>query len=643
MKNERANRQAGRQFAATHTPLWLAAVLGQLFFGLIAGAADHVVSIPNKTGKTANDLHLTFGHKTGNPSCDQLTNTVGSTDGGYSYTFDTGSVPSSSSATVRWSSSYSTEQIQSGYWTFNGTNIGNFGEITAFLGYTNNPDGTAVVMFVNPQTNAVAYSNLMIFTGASQADFNPGAFVQGMTSGQFVETFVGSAGTFAPGTTILTEFRPSLAGYTAGSVFVNGGLFAFGSSPFAELSSPLDWGSQVLVQLAGDPGRNYALQSSSDLVHWNILVTNSVPDGPASFIDPTPGGRNFYRGELLASTNAPSTDGPCPGGVFTGGYTVSECISNYWNVVYYDVYACPSDWQRYTYRVKAVNTGQPCSSVLEESYLSGAAAATAVRNVSFGVNGAGFTNSNSAIAYSDTWFPAQGTIELELSTTNSGGWIMNTDEASNRVVGDAVITINGSGQAFFAIDPIGGQNPLTLPGVTSTTRVNDGLFHTLSLSYGSQGLKLYVDGALESANIENNVPLVRSSIALGDYFDAVPQSFLGCIRHLRTCAVQGNIQQPANAVAGPFNFVNRTGLTVNDFHAVFTGTGGTLNNPQMILGPAGAVIAAQGNEVDIVFPTPVAPAGAIAFTVHSRFMPIQVYSAWWTINGQPVGPATDGP
>jgi hypothetical protein len=624
------------------SPLWLL-VVPLCFCNLAGRAADHVVSIINLTGRTANDLHLVFTNKTSNPRCDQLTNTQSSPDGGYTYTFDTGSVSNWSAATVRWSSKLNPDEIQSGYWTWNGTNIGTIGETLVMMNYTNNPDGSALVTFVNTDTNPVTYANLRLFTGAPQAFFNPASFVDQMSNGQPVETFVAPSGTFPPGTTTIAEFHPSLAGYTAGAVLVNGGLFAFGSSPVAELSQPLNWGSQVLVELSGDAGRNYALQSSTDLVHWTSTATNPVTSSPAEFPMPASGPQNFFRGVSIPPINSNYTNGPCPGGVFVGGYTVSECITGYWHVVYYDIYACPPDWQRHTYRTKAVNTGQPCTSVLNESLSSAPTDALATRNITFDFNGGEFTSSSAAIDYSAALFPAQGTIELDVRSTTPGGWILDTRGIGTRVIGDAVLTINSTGQVFFAIDPIGGQNPLTLPGVTSFTMVNDGYFHTLSVSYGSAGLKMYVDGRLEDANVENNTPLVRSTVTVGDFLDAMPQSFIGSIRHIRTSAVQGDVQQPPALVEGQYIFINRTGQTVNDFHAVFTGSGGTLSNPKITAGTPDAVISAQGNTVDIVFPTPIPNGAPIAFTVQSRFVPIQLYSAWWTINGEPVGRATPFP
>lgn len=91
---------------------------------------------------------------------------------------------------------------------------------------------------------------------------------------------------------------------------------------------------------------------------------------------------------------------------------------------------------------------------------------------------------------------------------------------------------------------------------------------------------------------------------------------------------------------GPFVFVNGP-FPANDFHAVFTGSGGTLFGPRLLIGPPRARITARGNEVDIVFPNPVAPGGTISFTVLSRF-PIQSYGAYWTWNGAPVWPAFAG-
>lgn len=609
-----------------------------LLAGWQLGAVDHSVQLVNRTGKTANDLHVTFAHKTGNPSCTPMTNTAASMDSGFSYDFSGGSVAPSGSATVTWSTKFSPDQIQEGYWTFNGTNIGNFGESTVILNLTNNPDGTTVVTFDSGDTNPVTYTNLQVFTGANQAYFTPDSFVDHMTSGQPVETIAAPSGVVPPGKTLVAVFNPLLTGYTAVSVQVNGAGQALGSSPFPELIVPKAVGNQVLLNLSGDPGRSYTLETSPDLLHWNPLQTSVAGASPATFVDTTSDSLRFYRASLFVSTNNPPLESPCTGGVFTGGYTVSECVTGFWHVVYYDVYACPPDWQRHTYRVKQVNTGQPCSSVLNESLTAGAPNATAIRNITFGADGADFGSSSSALDYSTNWFPAEGTFEIDLNTMGLGGWILDTRGIGLRVMGDAVMYIT-SGNAFFAMDPVGFQNPGTLPGVQTTSIVTDGQFHIVSVSYGSQGLKIYTDGSLEDTLPAIAVPLVRSTITFGDYLDAVPQSFQGEIRHIRTSAIQGDVQLPLDAPQGPYSFANTTPVALNDLHVVFRGSGGTLNSPRMTAGPPDANISAQDNQVDIVFPTPVSPGGSVSFTVKSRFLPVSFDHGWWTLNGEASFPA----
>jgi hypothetical protein len=611
-----------------------------LLAGWQLSAVNHSAQLVNRTGKTANDLHVNFAHKTGNPSCTPMTTTAAAANGGYSYDFSGGSVPPSGSATVTWSSSFSPDQIQDGYWTFNGTNIGTFGESTVTLNLTNNPDGTAVVTLDSTASGPVTYANLQVFTGANQAYFTPASFVAHMTSGQAVTTLIAPSGVLLPGKTLVAAFQPSLAGYTAASVLSVSGNEALGSSPSPELLVPILFGNQVLLNLSGDPGRSYTLEGSPDLVHWNPLQTSVVGDPPATFVDTTSDPFRFYRASLLASPTNPPLETPCPGGVFAGGYTVSECITGYWHVVYYDVYACPTNWARHTYRVKQVNTGQSCSNLLNESLTAGAPNVAAIRNITFGADGAVFGSSSSALDYSPNWFPAEGTFEIDLKILNSTGWIFDTRGVGIRVVGDAVMYIN-SGHAFFAIDPVGLQNPGTLPGVETTSMVADGQFHTVSVSYGSQGLKIYTDGNLEGTLPEMVVPLVPDTITLGDYLDAVPQSFQGAIRHIRTSTIQGDVQLPLDAAQGPYSFTNTTPVALNDLHVVFRGSRGTLNSPSITGGPPDAFASAQGDQVDIVFPTTITPGTSMGFTVKSRFLPVSFDHGWWTINGEasfPVNP-----
>lgn len=204
------------------------------------------------------------------------------------------------------------------------------------------------------------------------------------------------------------------------------------------------------------------------------------------------------------------------------------------------------------------------ATVLDDILTDSATGATAVRNVTFSPTGALFDDPFDGIDYPDTLFPAQGTIELIFRTTESGipspRFVLDTRGADVRLAGDSVILIaNGvvgdinnpagasAGQVFFTVDPSGGSIPSTLPGVISSSVLNDGAFHCLAVSYGASGLAVYVDGALEDSAPAITAPLVRSTISLGDFVDgfATGMSFGGEIIHVRTSNTENDVQLPA--------------------------------------------------------------------------------------------------
>jgi hypothetical protein len=57
----------------------------------------------------------------------------------------------------------------------------------------------------------------------------------------------------------------------------------------------------LLLQLAGEPGRSYALDATSDWATWVALGTNTPTSGGALFVDPGAQGRplQFYRGRAV--------------------------------------------------------------------------------------------------------------------------------------------------------------------------------------------------------------------------------------------------------------------------------------------------------------------------------------------------------
>src|SRR5262249_48869589 len=64
----------------------------------------------------------------------------------------------------------------------------------------------------------------------------------------------------------------------------------------AELKVSLE-GTGIRLTASGEPGEQYRLQASSDLVNWVTLQSLSLPDGTATYLDPAlpPGPHRFYR------------------------------------------------------------------------------------------------------------------------------------------------------------------------------------------------------------------------------------------------------------------------------------------------------------------------------------------------------------
>jgi len=196
----------------------------------------------------------------------------------------------------------------------------------------------------------------------------------------------------------------------------------------------------------------------------------------------------------------------------------------------------------------AYPTNAQAAEVLNDSLTDGASGATATRNVTFTSSGAVFDSNFDAIDYPATLFPAQGTIEFIIHgkpQPTGENFVLDTRGIGGRVAGDAAMLVQPSGQFKFAIDPTGGTNPDLLPHVISTTPLNTDAFHCLAVSYGSGGLKLYVDGVLESSLASVTTPLIRDPITVGDYLDSANNAFCGEIFHLRTSDVQDDVQLPS--------------------------------------------------------------------------------------------------
>ncbi|MFH1842401.1 MAG: T9SS type A sorting domain-containing protein [bacterium] len=202
-----------------------------------------------------------------------------------------------------------------------------------------------------------------------------------------------------------------------------------------------------------------------------------------------------------------------------------------------------------------------CSSVIaatiiDDIFYEGAESSIAVRYVVFDQDGAHFDGEYTGIDYPATALPAGGTVEILIRTQRSGDVVMDTRGADPRLPGDLVLSIASgpygsstlqdavAGQVFFTIDPDGGNNPGLLPGVLSSTIITDGAWHIISVSYGSGGLAMYIDGVLEDTAPSITAQPIYSIVTLGDFDDALITaafSILGEILRFRTSDVQNDV------------------------------------------------------------------------------------------------------
>jgi len=196
------------------------------------------------------------------------------------------------------------------------------------------------------------------------------------------------------------------------------------------------------------------------------------------------------------------------------------------------------------------------TTIFDEILHEGADGSIAVRWVLFDQRGAHFDGLNSGIDYPAETLADEGTVEILIHVEDIGRVVMDTRGADLRVAGDLILSIADgpygsstlqnavAGQVFFTIDPGPGTNPGLLPGVLSSTIVTDGVWHTISVSYGSGGLALYIDGILEDTAPSITVQPIDSIVTLGDFADMeVPAafSFTGEILRFRTSDVQNDV------------------------------------------------------------------------------------------------------
>ena len=197
------------------------------------------------------------------------------------------------------------------------------------------------------------------------------------------------------------------------------------------------------------------------------------------------------------------------------------------------------------------------ATVLSDDF-NGSASTGIVSGVTFTADTAVFDSQADGIEYASSLFPAQGTLEVLLRVDQVGGGangattfhsstILDSAGADGRNQGDIYFVLRDTGIIQFALAPVGGVNPSQQIQVTSSTSILDGQFHAVAISYGSEGIKLFIDGTLEDSDPFNGMRNTSRVVSLGDFKESGfnPASFtfgfIGEVDAIRVSNVQSDL------------------------------------------------------------------------------------------------------
>ncbi len=97
------------------------------------------------------------------------------------------------------------------------------------------------------------------------------------------------------------------------------------------------------------------------------------------------------------------------------------------------------------------------------------------------------------------------------------------------------------------------------------------------------------------------------------------------------------------AVADPvwnLTVTNNTGMTATGFQLIFTGTGGSITNPVIVMNAAGAgaptiTVVSSGSGINVSWGPPgIPPGGSFTVQFSTQFSPIQPNSGFWLVPQQ---------
>jgi hypothetical protein len=276
----------------------------------LRGSDHYKIKVQNNSGTNANDLHFYFFGPYTNLIATAFVSSNKYTTYGTNvfldeettvWDFTNGVVSNGVTTTIEWDAPSKDSIPSYGYWTLNGNYLANIkGEVS--FDFWENSNQTYAVAIVDMDTNAHAFSNLALYTGVPETNYDSVDF-DNPAGGQAVPATV--SGTLpAGGSRTVATYTPASAGYNlvSASISVNGDIYytAFAFQRYPELLSPAVSNGQFFVNLECPPlPAGYAiLEESSDLMHWYPMDTGLVTNGFTRFSEPVGGSSQFYRAQL---------------------------------------------------------------------------------------------------------------------------------------------------------------------------------------------------------------------------------------------------------------------------------------------------------------------------------------------------------
>ncbi|MGD0744861.1 MAG: hypothetical protein ABSA45_06870 [Verrucomicrobiota bacterium] len=151
-------------------------------------------------------------------------------------------------------------------------------------------NGSLTLMAINKSSNTTCTANIML------ANYLPGGtatvYSYGMTQDNAAQAGNNSTCDIATNSySASTNFSYALAPYSIT-------VFAFASAPSLSVLPSADAG-QLVVQLAGQSGVPYVLQTSTNLSDWTSIATNTLTGNVLNITNPITSGEQFWRAAWL--------------------------------------------------------------------------------------------------------------------------------------------------------------------------------------------------------------------------------------------------------------------------------------------------------------------------------------------------------